>query len=179
MIWRSSSFKRIYCISLIHLYYTWFIFGMQGLMEVCMAIPNFDTNGVLPYGIYSAKLDDIRERFCSYGNIELREKLFKTFEKYLKEILKHKVELEVYVDGSFVTDKSEPGDIDILLFYDVEYYTSNWGTLLNDDYIKIHYKGVQVLSASLYSDSKDMTLDFAHDCEERPDVRKGLVRVEL
>lgn len=148
-------------------------------MGVSMAIPNFDNNGVLPYGIYAASIDDIGEYFCSYGNIKIRETLFESFNKYLNDVMKHNVQVEIYIDGSFVTNKEEPGDIDVLIMYDVEYYNDDWKKLIYNEYVKIHYKGVHVLPASLYSDSKEMTLDFAHDCENMPNVRKGLVRVEL
>lgn len=144
-----------------------------------MSIPKFDFYGVLPFGIYEAKIDEIRECFCNYGNKKLRENLFITFEKYFDEIKKHNTEYEIYIDGSFVTNKEEPGDIDILLFFNVEYNNKEWLTLINDDYIKAKYKGVQVLAAFLDSDSKTITLDFAHDCEHIPGIRKGLVRVIL
>jgi len=144
-----------------------------------MSIPQFDSNGVLPLGIYETKIDEIKEYFCSFGNKELRQNLFNTFEKYLNELKKHNTEYEIYVDGSFVTNKHEPGDIDILLFFNVEYNNKEWLTLINEDYINIKYKGVQVLTAFLNSDSKDLTLDFAHDCENISGVRKGLVRVIL
>lgn len=144
-----------------------------------MDIPNFNEHGVLPEGIYEANMDEIREYFCCFGNINVRNNLFQACNNYLKCLLKHKTEFEFYIDGSFVTDKSEPGDLDILLFVDVEYKNQDWLTLINDYYVRTNFKGLQLLPAFKDSESGDMTLDFAMDVEDKPYIRKGLVRVKI
>ncbi|KGO12754.1 hypothetical protein NZ45_15950 [Clostridium botulinum] len=144
-----------------------------------MAIPDFTIEGILPMGIYDASLNNIKEKFCSIGDVSKRNKLYNIFIRYLECLKKHKVEFEVYLDGSFVTNKVEPGDIDVLLFYDNEYYNDKWEELIFDDLVRIKFPGIHVLSAFLESDGKDFTLDFAHDVSDKPGLRKGLIRVIL
>ena len=43
-----------------------------------MTIPDFNSYGLLPSGIHKATLDEIRERFCSFGDIQTRNNLFKS-----------------------------------------------------------------------------------------------------
>lgn len=81
-----------------------------------MGIPNFDDNGVLPMGIYDASIDEAKEYFCSYGNKKHRMALFSVLEKYICKVKEHNTKIELILDGSFVTSKNEPSDLDILLF---------------------------------------------------------------
>lgn len=144
-----------------------------------MSIPEFNTYGLLPEGIHKATIEEIEDKFCNIPDKKRRKDLWTVFKKYLENISKHDIKYEIYVDGSFVTNKEYPGDIDIVLLMDVEYNNSDWNTLINDDYIKIKFEGLQVLPAFLESYSGEMTLDFAQDVETIPNIRKGIVRVIL
>ncbi len=144
-----------------------------------MSIPDFNENGVLPEGIYKATIKEIKEVFCSFGDTTKRNKLFNSFLRYLTEVKKHNIDYEIYIDGSFVTDKESPGDIDILLFFDFEYQNEKWLDLISDMKVRIKFQGIQVLSAFTHSFSRDNTLDFAHDVKDKPNIRKGLIEVIL
>lgn len=144
-----------------------------------MEIPDFTDEGVLPVGTYKTSLEEIKNKFCSFGDVNKREKLYNIFIEYLNHLKKHTVKLEVYIDGSFITDKKSPGDIDILVFYDFEYTNEEWQELICDDYIRYKFSGIQVLPGYLESDSKDLTLDFAQDVKGKPELRKGLIEVIL
>jgi len=75
-------------------------------------IPKLVDNGgiwkVLPKGIHNATMDEIREVFA-YNNI--RQRLFKGFCLGC-ELLALAGCSVVYLDGSFVTEKTNPGDFD-------------------------------------------------------------------
>ncbi len=71
-------------------------------------IPDFTEQGILPPGIHQATLDDVRSRL---GWGRKREDLIKGLEMALQLVGNCGVE-RVYLDGSFVTDKDRPGDID-------------------------------------------------------------------
>ena len=144
-----------------------------------MDMPEFNEEGLLPLGVYEADIDTIRNRFCTFGNLKKRNKLFETFLKYLQLIKKHETTYEVYIDGSFVTSKDEPDDIDILLFYDFEYFNQDWLCLIHDDYIRIKFKGLQVLTAFLESDSSELTLEFSQLTSYVSNNGKGVVKVIL
>jgi hypothetical protein len=72
-------------------------------------LSDFDKNGNLPPGIHIATIQEVEAHFTH--NIQ-RKKLFKALLKVL-EILQGCNCREVYLNGSFITVKSEPGDYDL------------------------------------------------------------------
>jgi hypothetical protein len=79
----------------------------------CVVIPkSVDINGiwnVLPPGVHNAALEEIEQRFVTN---EKRKTLFEGFRKAV-EILRAAGCKAIFLDGSFVTDKPEPGDFDM------------------------------------------------------------------
>lgn len=144
-----------------------------------MALPEFTPNGLLTEGIHKANLDEIRERFCSYGDIERRELLFKSLYSYIQEIRKHKVDFYICIDGSYVTQKESPGDLDVLILYDFEYDNKEWRELISDKTAPLKFKGLQILSGFIDSYGEENLLDFAQDVKDNLNLRKGIVRVIL
>jgi hypothetical protein len=71
-------------------------------------IPDLDSKGMLPRGIHKATLDELRKRFATSTR---REKLFDGLIEALRNMKGAGVE-RVYIDGSFVTNKVSPNDID-------------------------------------------------------------------
>ncbi|MFA7204634.1 MAG: hypothetical protein WC188_13105 [Candidatus Caldatribacteriota bacterium] len=86
-------------------------------------IPDFNKHGNLPAGIYRASIDDIEKRFGL--NSKKRISLFSTFNNFLELIIPFKTNIkQIILDGSFVTTKENPGDIDcIILIKDNTRYT--------------------------------------------------------
>jgi len=77
-------------------------------------IPEFTPYGLLPEGIYPATLEEISERF---GGNERREQLLSGLVEALR-LLRAAGCRRVYVNGSFVTAKERPNDIDVC--WDIE-----------------------------------------------------------
>lgn len=73
-----------------------------------MSIPHLRDDGLLPEGIHPASLDEVRER---YGFTLRRQSLLVGLEQALKNLADAGVKV-VFIDGSFVTNKQQPGDID-------------------------------------------------------------------
>ncbi|SDL24346.1 DUF6932 family protein [Kriegella aquimaris] len=71
-------------------------------------IPEFTSNGLLPQGIHWATLDDIKEKLSFSTK---RRTLIAGLELALKSFKIAGCE-KMYIDGSFVTSKNEPSDID-------------------------------------------------------------------
>ena len=71
-------------------------------------IPDFDINGLLPVGIHWTTMDEIKDKLAFS---QKREELIEGLEKALKSF-KNAGCKTIYIDGSFVTSKYEPGDID-------------------------------------------------------------------
>lgn len=147
-----------------------------------MPIPNFNQHGVLPEGIYVCTLKEIRERFCSIDDKEIRCTLFKKLESYVKELKKYNIPCELIVDGSFVTNKIEPSDIDLLIAVPFDWEPKECENdcfmLINDDYVKIKYN-FNLFSTFIDTDSFDSTIDFYKQVKEKPGIIKGLLRVVL
>lgn len=63
---------------------------------------------VLPPGIYDATMEEIEQRFA---NNEVRRKLFDGFKRGV-QVLRDAGCKVVFLDGSYVTEKENPGDFD-------------------------------------------------------------------
>jgi hypothetical protein len=86
--------------------------GGHGIMSVGSIPELFDTGGTwntLPPGIHSATLVQIQERFAIN---EKRKLLFEGLNRGVAA-LKQAGCKTVYLDGSFISDKPEPGDFDV------------------------------------------------------------------
>ena len=77
-------------------------------------IPDFNKHGNLPAGIYKESIDDIEKWFGL--NSKKRISLFSTFNNFLELIMPFKTNIkQIILDGSFVTTKENPGDIDCII----------------------------------------------------------------
>lgn len=81
-------------------------------------IPNFNTNGYLPPGIHPATLDEIAARFGTEP--ELRRVQMESL-RWMIELARKAGVLRIVVNGSFVTDKWEPNDVDCVLLIGPDY----------------------------------------------------------
>jgi hypothetical protein len=88
----------------------------------------FDKNGNLyPYKVIEADLEMFEQMFVSDFPLSIsRKRIFENYLIYL-ENLKNTVESPFYqwIDGSFVSNKTNPKDIDFVSFLDFEIYRKN------------------------------------------------------
>jgi hypothetical protein len=77
-------------------------------------IPQFVPGGLLPEGIHFATLEEVRERF---GGNERRRQLLAGLVAALL-LLRAAGCRRVYINGSFVTSKEQPNDVDVC--WDIE-----------------------------------------------------------
>ena len=75
-------------------------------------IPEFDRDGLLPLGLHSASLGEIR---AALGFTERRRRLIDGLERFVRVWDESGFLEYCVIDGSFATSKPEPGDIDALL----------------------------------------------------------------
>ena len=71
-------------------------------------IPDFDENGNLPPGVYHVSLAEIERRFAWN---DARRALFNGLRRALANLARAGIR-RVWIDGSFVTAREEPGDVD-------------------------------------------------------------------
>jgi hypothetical protein len=77
-------------------------------------IPEFNANGLLPRGIHPATWEEVAERF---GGNERRQELLTGLDEALR-LLRAAGCRRVYINGSFVTSKERPNDVDVC--WDIE-----------------------------------------------------------
>ena len=93
-------------------------------------IPSFTSEGLLPVGHHHATISDVYHKLVSrrsFPDSETRKQIFLGFCAYNKLLTPYNLILDQYLDGSFVTAKTNPADIDIINFYDGEKYEKNYG----------------------------------------------------
>ncbi|MBU4228133.1 hypothetical protein KJ813_08110 [bacterium] len=77
-------------------------------------LPEFNKYGNLPAGIYKSSISCIENKFGTSS--EERISLFNDFRKFLKMLSPFKKNIKrLILDGSFVTSKESPGDIDCIM----------------------------------------------------------------
>jgi hypothetical protein len=77
-----------------------------------MPIPDFNQHGLLPVGLHDCTLDEIQAKMTWSDR---RAYLFNRLTQCINVELAPRFSLNLYVDGSFVTDKEDPDDTDIVL----------------------------------------------------------------
>lgn len=82
-----------------------------------MPLPAFDSDGFLPPGIHDCTHDDMKEAFGKFTTSDRRIRLTEHLLRYLQELRRSGVAEEVIVNGSYVTGKDEPNDIDLLVIF--------------------------------------------------------------
>jgi hypothetical protein len=88
-----------------------------------MTIPPFTAFGLLPVGVHGATLEEVKQRFV-YN--QQRIELFQHLGRLLTVVQRFRFFKGIVLDGSFVTDKPVPEDIDAVLHL-------SW-----DDYLRLH-----------------------------------------
>jgi hypothetical protein len=77
-------------------------------------IPDLD-DGVLPEGVHICTLEELDKTFGVFRRTDQRLNLMKKLRSYIDEARAAENARAVIIDGSYVTAKDEPGDIDLLL----------------------------------------------------------------
>lgn len=86
-------------------------------------LPDFDERGCLPEGIYNPTIKEFKERFVIVS--PRRQELFGKYKQFTKLCNDAKGIEEHYLDGSYVTDKEKPGDIDLLITFNDHVYDTD------------------------------------------------------
>lgn len=75
----------------------------------------FNNDGCLPFGIFEMTLDEVEKIFV---NSTRREEIIDYYKKHINEIRNSPYYLNHWINGSFVTLKENPKDIDTLTEFD-------------------------------------------------------------
>ena len=80
-----------------------------------MSIPELNFHGLLPPGIHDCTIEEVGQQFGRFQWSDCRPNLFKRLQEYVHELQQSQIAEALILDGSFVTGKPNPNDIDIIL----------------------------------------------------------------
>jgi hypothetical protein len=150
-----------------------------------MPIPAFNDFGILPMGLHNCTLEEAKN-FFSWNDhrVEVWEQ-FSGFLEWAESMPKHAV---LFVDGSYVTDKTLPNDVDVAIdlagcsIADQNLWFGDWGrrcgefkaNFLTDSYLFVTGSGNDFSVFFQYmrvSEAMERGLDSGDS--------KGVLRIEL
>ncbi|GET40466.1 DUF6932 family protein [Microseira wollei] len=144
-------------------------------------IPDFDENGNLPPGVHWAEWEEFVDRF---GTTPRRLRLIDGL-KMAMEQLKSAGCPTIFIDGSFVTNKQNPGDFDVCWEdngVDINYLKSIAPTLYNFALRRAEqknkYRGEIFPSNYPANDTGTAYIDF-FQFDTRTNTLKGIVAIDL
>lgn len=146
-------------------------------------IPPFDENGYLPEGIYECTVDEAAERFGGFQNSDRRPQLWTKLTEFLGEVKAYDIAEAVLVDGSFVTSKPDPNDIDVVLAVVASYDFSTdlppaVYNLLAQHRVRRRF-GFDIVVVESDSENLDQAVAFFQQVKQRRGVKKGILRIKL
>lgn len=80
-----------------------------------MPIPDLNEHGFLPAGVHDCSEEEVEKRFGQFQHSDCRCRLFERLKEFLRHARASGLVGAVIIDGSFVTDKDEPNDIDVIV----------------------------------------------------------------
>ena len=148
-----------------------------------MPIPPFNEAGLLPNGIHSCTLEEVQQRFGSFQTSDRRPRLFLALKELVDELRKAGVFRAMVIDGSFVTSKPAPHDIDVILvlaegFSFRKDWTPNQYNLFSARFIRRKF-GIDVLVAQEGKEDCAAALELFQQVRNQPGRKKGLLRMSL
>ncbi len=148
-----------------------------------MPIPALDSDGFLPVGVHDGTLDELKSRFGSFQGDDQRPKLWARFVKFVREARASGLVRALLVDGSFVTAKPDPNDIDLIVVvpprhdFSADLSPVEYSVLSKRQVQRRH--GFDVLVAAADSDQYRRYLEFFQQIRFETGRSKGIVRVLL
>ena len=145
-------------------------------------IPEFDVNGRLPTGIHDVTLEEFKARFVYNSK---RETIYKGLLKLISD-LKAVGCPAIFVDGSFVTSKIMPADVDVCWDdrgLDYEYVELNLPILF--DLHPPRLKQQLLYCADVFpafieqAGTKQRFLDFFQQTKDDISIKKGIIKIEI
>ena len=144
-------------------------------------IPALDQHGLLPVGIHDCTLAEAEARFGRFQESEHRPRLWADFTAFLREVKMSGIVESVWLDGSFVTSKSAPNDVDLILVVSASHDFS--ADLTPAEYNVLSKRrvfrrfGFDMLVAGAGSERLIRYVNFFQQVRFEPDRRKGILRI--
>lgn len=148
-------------------------------------IPPLEPTGLLPPGIHDATLDEIQGMFGSAN--DTRTAIMAGLSELVVLVRAAIVIRELYIDGSFITSKAVPGDVDVVAMFQpsdfLAFATSPHATLLvNRGAVKSKYKVDLLLGPNMggmVTFFQGLRPERALELRVSATHKKGILRVRL
>ncbi len=98
----------------------------------------FNQDGVLIAGLHECNFSILKDIFVEkFETSQTRKKIFEQFVLWVKQLTQDYQIYEIWIDGSFVTNKVNPNDIDVVVFAHA------------DDYLRLYSQWVKLRDVGL------------------------------
>jgi len=144
-------------------------------------IPQLTEEGLLPVGVHSTTFAALKSRFGQFQSSDRRVKLCEKLEQFLDVARRSGIVQCLIVDGSFVTSKPTPGDIDLIVVVSPQHDFSS--QLPPDAYNVVAGRrvkalfGFDALVAPEGGQALEQWVEFFTRVKEKPGARKGILKV--
>ena len=148
-----------------------------------MPIPVLNNDGFLPPWIYDCTLAEVRDRFGRFQGSDQRPRLFARLEELFQAMQRSGLFEALLVDGSFVTSKPAPNDVDLIVVlrlghnFERDLPMSEYA-LVSRAILRRRY-GFDVVIAEKDSQLCKTYVEFFSRVRDNPDVSKGMLRLSL
>jgi hypothetical protein len=148
-----------------------------------MPIPALNADGFLPEGIHECALEEVQTRFGVFDRSDRRLRLWTALRDFMREVKACGIVEAVLLDGSFVTAKPEPNDVDLILVvrashdFAADLRPAEYNVLSKRRVFRRY--GFDVLVAQAGSDRLRRYLEFFQQVRLEPVAKKGILRVSL
>jgi hypothetical protein len=148
-----------------------------------MSLPPLNAHGFLPPGIHDATLEELRESFGTFQESDRRTKLFARLAELIQAMRTSALFDELLIDGSFVTATPAPNDVDLIAVlkaghnFERDLPMSEY-SLISRALLRRRFL-FDVIVAERSSDVYKSYVEFFGRIRDRPDLKKGLVRLRL
>ena len=148
-----------------------------------MAIPTLNQQGFLPEGIHDCTIEEAQARFGVFQASDRRPQLWAKLREFLREAKACGIVEAVLLDGSFVSSKPAPNDIDLILVVPAAHdfsvdLTPVEYNVLSKRRVARRY-GLDVLVARAGSEEHRRYAAFFQQVRLEPEVGKGILRLSL
>jgi hypothetical protein len=149
-----------------------------------VALPPLDGAGLLPDGIHDATLAEVTAQFGQFQRSDKRQVLVRSLGNFLREATDAEIIDHLILDGSFVTSKEEPGDIDFIVVLRPGVLAAGAPVLRPDQENVISYIRVKKRHKFdiLVAHNEELLLEYTNfyrEVKEVPGTVKGLIRVKV
>jgi hypothetical protein len=148
-----------------------------------MPIPAFNHFGLLPEGIHDCEVMEAQNRFGRFQGSDRRPQLWAKFMDFVRLAKTDRFIEELFIDGSFVTARPDPNDIDVIVVVPVGH---DFGTELPQNQYELlaaprvrRRFGFDIVVVRKGTENQAEAIEFFAQVRQRPGQKKGLLRIMI